>query len=482
MYFITRAVAYLKKQKSKTILLSVLFFLIANIVLAGLSIQKATETATVLTRQEIGADIVYTVNASQLNADYRNGLIDANVDKSSLAGIPLVSNADQLLNSDYIVAVDYVASYEATSEALIPYTVTVSETTTSTGNGGSKIILGTYEDNGDVSFRTFSRPQPSDFTDKLAVLAEGRFATQAEIDAGTPVVLIEQTLADLNGWILGDRFTVYPTSDGYEAVPMTYEIIGIYTSQEVVDDRTLSTTPSSLLAQNRMYTPFNTLLTMGQSASEIDAILLSKAVITLDDPIHITDYMTSIDGLFPLTYGIIDANDDIYESLAGPIETLGDLSSVMVWIVVIAGALILSLITALTINQRKNEIGILLAIGESKTKIVAQFIVETVLIAIMAFTLSVFSGIQIGQTISTKTLDVFLTTEPTVTTVVPQGKGSKTTVPTKTMEAPEVDVKLDPLVLIQFFGAGLLIAMVSVAIPALYVTRFNPKQILTNNG
>ncbi len=482
MYFLTRAVAYLKKQKSKTILLSVLFFLIANIVLAGLSIQKATETATVLTRQEIGADVVYTVNSSQLNTDYRNGLIDATVDKTTLPGIPLVSNANLLLNSEYVSSVDYVASYEATSETLTPYTVTVTATTSTSSSGGSKIILGTYEDNGDISFRTFSRPEPSDFSDELAVLAEGRFATQDEIDQGAPVVLIEQTLADLNGWIVGDTMTVYPTTDGYEQVAMTYEIIGIYTTQEVVDDRTLSSTPSSLLAQNRLYTPFNTLVTMGLSTEEIDQIILSKAVITLDDPIHVTDYMAAIEGLIPLTYGTIDANDDVYETLAGPIETLGDLSSVMVWIVVIAGALILSLITALTINQRKNEIGILLAIGESKAKIVTQFIVETVLIAVMAFTLSVFSGIQIGQTISTQTLDVFLTPEPTVETVVPQGKGSKVTVPTETIDAPEVDVKLDPLVLIQFFGAGLLVAMISVAIPALYVTRFNPKQILTNNG
>lgn len=486
MYLFNRAFAYIRKQKAKTALLLVLFVIIANIVLAGLSIQNATEAAKILTRQEIGADVIYAADSAQINADYKSGLLDASTDKYSLAGIPLYSNYTKLLGSEYIETTDVVASYEVTSDALTPYVYsTTTTTTTSSGGGGSKIILGTYENSGDLSFRTFNTPTPSDFKDELATLLEGRFATQEEIDAGAFVAIIETTLADLNGLKVGDVISLTPTMDSYNTQSIDYEVIGIYQSTEVVDDRTASMVSSSLLAQNRMYTPFSTFTSMGYSQADLDMILLDKAVITLNDPANVEAYMSSIDGKIDLVYGTVSANDAVYEELAGPIESLGNLSSILVWIVVIAGASILSLITALTINQRKNEIGILLAIGESKLNIVSQFVVEVVAIALIAFMISTFTGITIGKQISDSTLASFASSETTTETVVSGGGGGANKTATVTAEdigPVEVDVKFSALILGEFFAAGILISIISVAIPALYVTRFNPKQILTNNG
>ena len=485
MYLFNRAFAYIRKQKAKTILLLVLFFIIANIVLAGLSIQSATETAETLTRQEIGADVIYTFNTSQLNTDFRNGVIDATVDRASLEGAPLYGNLMQLLDSNLIQSYDVVSSYEVTTDVLTPYVYTSTTTTsTGTGQGGGKAIIGAYTSSGDLSMRTFTRVEPQDFIDETSTLISGRYATQEEIDQGAYVVLIEKTLADLNQIKVGDRLALTPTLEGYDSIALDYEVIGIYQSNEVVDDRSASMIGSSLLAQNRIYTPFTTLSSLGYSEDEMNAVLLDKAIITLKDPLNVDAYMASIEGKINLVYGSISANDAVYEQLAGPIDTLGQMSNVLVLIVVIAGAAILSLITALTINQRKNEIGILLAIGESKAKIVSQFIVEVVAIALIAFTLSTFSGLSIGKMIYDVTLSSFISTEPTA--VVPTGIGGGgnrgATVTVEEIEPVEVDVKFDPLVLAEFFGAGILISIISVAIPALYVTRFNPKQILTNNG
>lgn len=304
--------------------------------------------------------------------------MDENTDRTSLTGLPFVSNANQLLGSEYIVSYDYVSSYEATSESLTPYIYTTTTTTKTTGGGASKVVLGTYEESGDVSFRTFSTEVPSDFADEQVVLLEGRYASVKEIESGAFVAIIEQTLADLNGLKVVDSIALTPTMDGYNTVAFDYKVIGIYPSNEIVDERTSSMVSSSLLVQNRIYTPFNTFASIGYDQAKLDAVLLDKAVITLNDPANIESYMASMEGKIDLVYGIVSANDAVYEELSGPIESLGELSGILVWIVVIAGASILSLNTALTINQRKNEIGILLAIGESKLAIVSQFIVEVV--------------------------------------------------------------------------------------------------------
>lgn len=486
MYLFNRAFAYIRKQKAKTILLLVLFFLIANIVLAGLSIQSATETAKTLTRQEIGADVIYTFNTSKLNTDFRSGVIDATVDRASLEGAPLYGNLLQLLDSDLIQSYDVVSSYEVTSDVLTPYVYTPTSTTstgTGTGQGGGKAIIGAYTSSGDLSMRTFTRVEPQDFIDETSTLISGRYASQDEINQGAYVVLIEKTLADLNQIKVGDRLSLTPTLEAYDTNVLNYEVIGIYQSNEIVDDRSASMIGSSLLAQNRIYTPFTTLSSMGYTENDMNNVLLDKAIITLKDPLDVDAYMASIEGKINLVYGSISANDAVYEQLAGPIDTLGQMSSVLVLIVVVAGAAILSLITALTINQRKNEIGILLAIGESKAKIVSQFIVEVVAIALIAFTLSTFSGLSIGKMISDVTLSSFINTETTAPVPTGIGGGNRaSTITVEEIEPVELDVKFDPIVLVQFFGAGILISIISVAIPALYVTRFNPKQILTNNG
>lgn len=484
MYLFNRAFAYVKKQKGKTALLLILFFIIANIVLAGLSIMNATEAAKILTRQEIGADVIYSTNTSKINTDYRNGLLDENTDRTTLTGLPFVANANELLGSEFIIAYDYVSSYEAYVSDIQTYVYTSTTETTTTSGGASKVVLGSYEESGDVSFRTFTTSIPTDFADESALLLEGRYATTEEIEAGAFVAIIETTLAELNGLKVGSTISLTPTMEGYNVNPIDYKVIGIYESQEIEDDRTSSMVSSSLLAQNRIYTPFNTFASIGYSVDEIDALLLDKAVITLNDPVNIEAYMASIEGKIDLVYGLVSANDAVYEELAGPIESLGELSSILVWIVVIAGAAILSLITALTINQRRNEIGILLAIGESKLNIVSQFVVEVVTIAVIAFTLSVFSGISIGSTISDQTLASFASEDTTETVESSGGGGGRnsTTVSVEDIEPIEVDVTFSALVLIEFFAAGILLSIVSVAIPALYVTRFNPKQILTNNG
>lgn len=484
MYLFQRAFSYIRKQKAKTVLLLVLFFIIANIVLAGLSIQNASEAAKILTRQEIGADVIYSTNISKLNTDIKNGVIDTTVKKESLDGVPLYSNFSLLLSSEYIESYDAISSYEVTTTNLSPFVYTTTETTTSTGGGGgrSKAILGTYTGSGDLSFRTFTRTEPSDFVDGVSILMEGRFASQDEIDNGSLVVILEETLANLNGIQVGDYLSLTPTVEGFNTNALDYEVIGIYQTTEAEDDRTASMVSSSLLTQNRMYTPFNTLKTIGYSDEQLNSVLLDKGVITLNDPLNVNSFMTSIEGRLNLVYGIVSANDAVYEELAGPIDTLGQMSSVLVWIVVIAGAMILSLITALTINQRKNEIGILLAIGESKTKIVSQFIVEVVAIALIAFTLSTFSGLSIGKAISDVTLASFIS-QNDVTETYSTGIGRQaSTVTAEEIGPVEMNIQFDPFVLAQFFAAGILISMISVAIPALYVTRFNPKQILTNNG
>jgi len=494
MYLFYRAFAYIKKQATKSVLLLILFFVIGNIVLAGLSVQNAADSAEKSIRQEIGSDVTYSVNSQLIMSETRSGVLEEDVNTSTLTGVPIYSNVKKVINSAYVSSYDVIMNYEITSDTLTPYTYTSTAENSNNemdnrgGFGG--FISGSYESSGDFSFETFTTITPTDFSSGTSDLTDGRLATQEEIDQGALVAIINEEMAETNGLTIGDTFEAYSTLDGYKDVQLTYEIIGIYTSNEVIDDRMASMIGSSLLAQNKMYTPLNTLLSIGYSESDMDDTLMSSVVIKLVDPEDLEKYINEVESKIDLEYGNLSANDQLFEQLAGSIESLSSISSLMVIIVVIAGAAILSLITALTVNQRKNEIGILLSIGESKSRIIMQFITEVVAIAILAFTLSIFSGVQVGSLISEMTLSNI---ESSTSENMPgrmdnlngnqNGEMSGPGQPVQfEVETPDLEIGLNGLIIFEFFAAGLLISIVSVSIPALYVTRFNPKQILTNNG
>lgn len=493
MYLFHRAFAYLRKQIAKTSLLFILFFLIGNIVLAGFSVQFAATQAERLTRQEIGTDITYRTDTAAVQAAIRQGVLERDVDTSLLEGVPTYANVRAILADENVASVDLIATYEVTDDDLTPYTyvsTTMEDTQTPTapdGGRGSDFISGSYESSGDFTLSTFTLATPTIFANDTATLTDGRFATDEEIANGSLVVLIHETLAENNDLQVGDTLTMTPTLEGFDTEALNFTIIGIYSSTETVDDRMASMIGSSLLPQNKLYTPFTTLTTLGMDETTLDAFVLDSAVIQLVDPENLESFRTSAESSVTLTYGILDANDSLYQQMTGSLDSLSNISKMMLWIVVLAGASILALITALTVNQRKNEIGILLAIGESKGKIVTQFIVEVLAIAILAFTLSIFSGIKIGQTMTDTTLANYKTSQ--TETFQPGsglgkgGLGGIGTLPgTQEVETVDVTVSLNWIVLLELFGSGLAIAIVSVMIPALYVTRFNPKQILTNNG
>ncbi|MDO9593069.1 MAG: hypothetical protein Q7I98_07825, partial [Erysipelotrichaceae bacterium] len=98
MYFVTRALEYIKKQKARSILLFVLFFIIANIAMAGLSVYRASEVAKQNIRSEIGASVIYSIDSVKIATDVKSGLIQYETDPSTLVGVPLLKNVQLLMN------------------------------------------------------------------------------------------------------------------------------------------------------------------------------------------------------------------------------------------------------------------------------------------------------------------------------------------------------------------------------------------------
>ena len=161
------------------------------------------------------------------------------------------------------------------------------------------------------------------------------------------------------------------------------------------------------------------------------------------------------------------------------------ISSVVLLATIVATIIILSLLITLFLRDRRHEIGILLAIGEKKIKVIGQIVLEIVLIAIIAISLSLFSGNILLSTISDKMLnDQIAAQEQQLDQIGYMSISSWLDFMGYSNDISSEDLReiykvpLDVTVICLYYVIGLLTVIISTIIPLIYITRLNPKKIL----
>ncbi|HDX9512449.1 TPA: ABC transporter permease, partial [Bacillus cereus] len=289
------------------------------------------------------------------------------------------------------------------------------------------------------------------------------------------VTLMEKRLAEQNNLKVGDKIKI---QSGDKKQTLEFEIIGIYETNEQPMGQHA---PPMMDPANKLYMPYSTLKKLETDDGMGNSI---QAVYFLNDPQYIDGFKkeakkSDID----FNYFKLDAHDSLYKQMIGPIENIASTSQMIIYMVSIAGAIILGLIIMLSIKARRKEMGILLSIGEKKWKMMAQFVVEVVCIAILAFGLSLITGAKVSQFVGDNLLSSEVATagEETDTsqngTVMVAGPGG-TVQNQKEDPIDKINVSVTGEDVGKMGGIGLAIAILATLLPALSILRLNPKQIL----
>ena len=482
--FIKRALLSVKARKGKSLLQLVIFTVICVLVIAGLSIQSAAEKSAQLARESLGGTVTLQYNSEKMMEEMRSQMGERPERGSEPGGEGFspftISNepvqledAEQLASSDYVKAYNFATSTTGYAEGFEAVEV---ESNSSSGFGG----FGGFGQGemsfsmGDISISgNLNTDLVSAFMDETATLVEGRHIT--EEDQGSAVVLIEQTLADQNELAVGDTIEF-----GTEDTKKGFEIVGIYQSDVSTDD--LNTPLSAMLPYNTVYVPFDQANEIkGEDATDT----MDSAVYYMKDAANIDAFIseaenTSID--FE-TY-MLDANNAVYEQMVGPIENVSSFSKNIVYLVTIAGALILGLLIMLSIRERKYEMGVLIAIGERKWKLIGQFLIEVLIIAVIALGISYISGGTVADELGNKLLENQLveSQESQPESFRSPFGGGAGPIGNKTTQADVID-EIQVEITNKDFGMlaliGFLISLIATAIPSLTILRLKPKAILT---
>lgn len=386
MNFMKRAILSMKKRIGTSLILIAVFLIVTNLVLSGFTIQNASKKAADAARKKLGADVTLGLDFDKLGQQARETGEMPNPPKLN------TKEAYQLAKSKYVKDYNYIGNTFGISDGLKLVGASEGEDE-GKGKVGMAAVRGGSGSGTEIDMNASFMIEgvrktalQESFKNGKSKIIDGKPITEQMKDQN--VALMEKRLAELNNLKVGDKVTV---QSGDKKETLEVEIIGIYETNEQAMGQQA---PPIMDPANKLYMPHSTMkkLEVDQGISSVQVVYF------LNDPQYIDAFKkeakkSNID----FNYYKLDAHDSLYKQMIGPIENISSTSQMIIYIVSIAGAIILGLIIMLSIKGRRKEMGILLSIGEKKWKLMAQFVIEVVCVAILAFGLSVTTGAKVSQ-------------------------------------------------------------------------------------
>lgn len=520
MNFLNRAWCYVTRKLSKSILLGITFFMIGNLVLIGLGISDAAENAKTLTRQSMRAVVSYEVDYEKF-WQYTDSLESDEERQEAYKNYPTIKleEALEMGKDERVKALNALSVTTMYSDGFENVPVG-NEEQKNQNNGGGMAVMADGSSYQYVEPNIFVQgnyvPNMIEFEEGTYEIVDGRMYNQDDIDNGNKVVVITKELAETNGLTVGDSITVSNTTkeqfDQYygtmgiteEQSKLELEIVGIYTTKNEVDP-----TSDQFQWMQAYESPKNYVLipatTMGQFNYQIsktvydnnvaqgtvdeymtepvmeDFNAINKVVYLLNDPLDVEAFADAYKANIS-EYQMLNANNEEFDKLAKPLDTLSFFANVIVWIVTLNAVVIISLVTALTLKTREFEIGVLLALGVSKVKVVMQLFTELLIIAVLGFTLAVASGSLLAGQVGDMVLDYQTSNAEEEISVnqtyySPYDQNYFTEI-TQDQLLSQYHVTISVWLILQIYVLGIGVVFISILIPSAMIMRLNPKQIL----
>lgn len=433
MNFLKRAFLSLKHKAANNILLIILFIVLSTLILCGLSIHAASISACASLRRALGGSVQIVNNKPA------DGITVEQAKR--IGGIKYVKSSNFLCSAD-AYAVDFKAD--------------------SNESKGTKIAnVNAY---GVTMMKDIDAFEQGEYK-----ISDGRLLTAD--DVGKNNAVISRDLAVLNNLKVGSKITVGNINNGNEK---QFTVIGIYANADTGD------TGSSLgeNAETIIFVPYTASLAL----SGKNIIYAAKYEIT--DPVNIDAFKTEVSKMYPGKYSL-DAHDGDYQRMSSSLMSVTSIADILLYISIIASAAILFLIVLLTFKSRNFEIGVLLSIGEKKSRIILQMALEILVPVLIAFSLSAATGNLTAHQIGKMMFDVQGKTSSSYQNDSEdlngssQNKSSGNKTAAALNDVINIDVKVNANQYLALYLAGILISLLAACVPVVTVMRFSPGKIFS---
>lgn len=352
----------LRRRPTKPIMMFIIMFVVFGLVFTGVIVENSIHESKNYIRKELGGTVEYKVDYMHVWADVEELPEEEQMKlwEDLNLSLPLAEeiSKDSAVTGTYIMNAGYLESetYQMAKEA-----------------GADKEEMTNIDYGGYAYFNLIGTKDraPMAFDQEQAVLVDGEMLTNTSEDNS---ILISSALAARNNLAIGDemKFMSWMSQED-----VSFKIVGLF---DIVGTG----------SNNDVYGTFKGT----QEFSGMEEDQASSIFFTIDDPLNIPTFIERQESKLPNDYVVLDAADSKFEELTRPLDLMEIISKILIWVIFVAGALIIISIVTIFVRDRKFEVGLLLSSGESKGKIVLQFVSEILIVAIVAFSVSLLVSNQ----------------------------------------------------------------------------------------
>jgi len=342
-------------------------------------------------------------------------------------------------------------------------------------------------------------------------LVAGRTFLPEEIQEGSHVMVVSQAFMEANNVSLGETISLDFMVWGTEDTDFTdddlllkehfeFEIIGVF-HRDLPDESEIIDIQQHLHVMNEMYVPVTAVIPILEawaqilpetdfSETEIEELSLELTsvydpiVFLLNDPTLIPDFRAVSDEMIPYFWTFSDLSN-AYGDMSNAMLTMLDISDGLFMGAIFSTIASLGLLMLMLLNERQHEIGVYLALGERKKRIIAQFVLEVSVISIIAVTSALF----VGNVVASRMTENMIRTELSnqvfdESSRAPVWAGSPESIGfTHYMTHDDMlelyDATMSMESILFFYGVTLTTVLVSALVPICVMVSRTPKDLLT---
>lgn len=477
MNILELSIRCLLRKRAKTILLLSIVFVTSCFIYAGWACKSANVQTQTEGKQALGASFRMEENEADRHDRTAEAIKKLGGQNGSVDG----SHIEQLESGDWMIWHDN--SFEtlqmddietlAGQEGIAEYNITT-----------ANIVVNP------VNFIRIEDPNVDQYADPLGVSLRGNMDMRLDFDVQngnievnegrmiTPedkdVCVISRELAELNGLALGDKLEFNDRKERETSKVYSAEIVGIY---DTIHKITPIMYGDSYRSENIIMTDLR--FPEKPQGCEGDP-LYQYATFWVED---VDEYDTVKEQIKKTDinwkrYDFID-NTGMSDTMAENFGDLDEMSSIILVLVAVSGTVIIFLVFLFWQKGRVHEIGIFLAIGKSKAAIIAQMVVEGILIGCISFMLATICAPVLSKCVADYLVGYQVQQQEEQRKAEEGMTGSAGAIEYET-EVVGVETEVTGKVILLSASSILCVILVAVSSSCMFVVIQKPKEILSN--
>ena len=447
-----RALLSVMRRSGKSALLMAIIFILGVVIAGAASVQQALRNTKSALAQKIGITAEVKMAGVSIIQEMMITEPDLKVEALTKDVIDAIGGTSQVRSYDYT--------------AQIPMTYQL-------GDVPAAFTLNCRKD-----------PDFTELQEGTIKISRGRGLTEEDRQSKRNPILISKATADRLNITTGSQIQLQRNiiygHDVKETLKYTFTVVGLFEDVAPVADDTGKTAA-------KINNDANCYILMDNAAGMIADINSAESRINGMNATWVTvnpsfvlrtredveGFNRVVEALAPRYYTVSN-NIETFDYMISPTSNMEWIAQVTMMAAAFAAIAILSPVVTLSIRDRRAEMGTYFSIGERRSRIAAQILLEIVAVAVVGLSAALFAGNGVAAAVSGQLLknEVVSVTEAEKKRVVNTG-----TVDSQ-MIMDSYRVTLGPDTVVIFYGVGLLTATLAGVAPVLYTLRLNPKKIL----